>query len=368
MVLYGRCPKTDETVGNPVAGCRLSAYNFNNTLLEENEMFTLKLQSTGRRTALVLLILIILLAACQSDEAIPTRAVGATVPPATASAEAMAQVPPTWTPEVIPPTNTPLPPPPTTTAVPTSTPQPLPTDTPVPTPTNTPRPTDTAVPTNTAVPPTAPPATLPPAAPPTISANPVLGGNILPNGSFEEGHYNQNGIPELQLPNGWALEWDEGATGFGSNSWDVYVRPETRVLSAAFLPDFEQPLYIWDGSHTVKIFKGSGAISVRLVRDITLEPGTYVFEISVFPDLVMGYENRQKIWADDPVSGEVRFIVTGGGTGWILPAFGTRNTFTHTFTIAETQTIRLGAGLRGRYALSTNGFFVDAWSLKKVEG
>lgn len=29
------------------------------------------------------------------------------------------------------------------------------------------------------------------------------------------------GIPELQLPNGWAFEWDEGPTGFGNQPWDV---------------------------------------------------------------------------------------------------------------------------------------------------
>jgi hypothetical protein len=365
--VYGRCPKTDESAAKQVAGCGLSAYNVTNTLLEENDLFTLNFQSPDRRVRLVLFVLIISLVACQSAETLPTRAVEATVPPATASAEAIAQMPPTWTPEAISPTNTPLPPPPTSTAVPTSTPLP-PTNTPVPLPTNTPRPTDTAVPTNTAVPPTVPPATVPPTALPTISSNPVLGGNILPNGSFEEGHYNQNGIPELQLPNGWSLEWDEGPTGFGSNSWDVYVRPETRVLSAQFLPASEHPLYIWDGAHTVKIFKGSGAISVRLMRDVTLEPGTYVFEINAFPDLVMGYENNQKIWANDPYSGEVRFIVTGGGTDWFLPAFGTRNTFTHTFTVTQTQTIRLGVGLRGRFALANNGYFIDAWTLKKVEG
>lgn len=331
-------------------------------------MFTLNCQLTSRRVWLTTLsLLLLLLAACQTDDPLPTQAVLATVPPTTATAEAIAQMPPTWTPEIILPTDTPLPPPATSTAVPTSTPV-TPTDTPVPIPTNTPVPTDTAVPTNTAVPPTAPPATAVPTAIPTISSNPVLGGNILPNGSFEQGHYNQNGIPELQLPNGWLLEWDEGATGFGSNSWDVYVRPETRVLSSAFLPAFEHPLYIWDGSHTVKVFKGSGAISVRLLTDVTLEPGTYLFEINVFPDVVMGYENKQKVWADDPAAGEVRFIVTGGGTGWIFPTFGTRNTFTHTFTVTEPQTVRIGVGMRGRYALPTNGFFVDDWSLKKVEG
>jgi hypothetical protein len=190
----------------------------------------------------------------------------------------------------------------------------------------------------------------------------------LPNPSFEEGHYNQNGIPELQLPNKWVFEWDEGPTGFGDQSWDVYVRPETRVLPASQLPPAEHPLFIWDGSNTVKMFKGYGAISLRLLTDIQLDPGTYVFEINVFPDLVMGYNDKQKIWADDPASGEVRFIVTGAGTGWFFPSFGRKNTFTHTFTVSSAQSIRVGVGLRGRYALPTNGFFIDDWSLKKVEG
>jgi hypothetical protein len=212
------------------------------------------------------------------------------------------------------------------------------------------------------------PTALPATAVPTISANPVLGGNILPNGSFEQGHYNKDGIPELQLPNNWLIEWDEGPTGFGDQVWDVYVRPETRVLQDIYLPDYEHALYIWDGTHTVKIFKGQGPISVRFFTNIALEPGTYVFEVNVFPDMVMGYEDHQKVWADDPTAAEIAFIVTGAGTGWFFPSFGTKNTFTHTFTVTEAQTIRLGIGLRGRYALSTNGFFIDDWSLKKAEG
>jgi len=193
-----------------------------------------------------------------------------------------------------------------------------------------------------------------------------LGSNLLPNPSFEEGWYNLNGIPELQLPNGWFFEWDEGPTGYGNQPWDVYVRPETRVLSTAFLPPSEHPLYIYDGIYTVKIFKGAGAISTRLMTDVHLEPGTYVFEINLFPDLVVGYENGQKIWAPDPYSGEVRFIVTGAGTDWFLPVFGQKNTFTHTFTVAEAQTIRVGVALRGRYAIPNNGWFIDDWSLRQV--
>ncbi|MEZ4517319.1 MAG: hypothetical protein R3C44_10950 [Chloroflexota bacterium] len=74
--------------------------------------------------------------------------------------------------------------------------------------------------------------------------NPVLGVNLLPNPSFEEGHWNQDGIPELQLPNGWRLEYEQGATGFGGEVWDVYVRPETRVLSSAFLPGGARSLHL----------------------------------------------------------------------------------------------------------------------------
>ncbi|MFQ5578648.1 MAG: hypothetical protein ACE5G8_16855 [Anaerolineae bacterium] len=350
-------------------------------------MTLLKPLSLYRLTALLSLFLLGSLIACQPEPILPTRAsAAATVALPAQTADSLAQNPPTWTPDAVPPTITLPPAPPTATSIPTATQAP-PTDTPVPVPTNTPVPPATAVPPSdtppppppteppptepppTEPPPTEPPPTEPPPTepPPTAPSEPALGVNILPNPSFEEGHYNQNGIPELQLPNNWLFEWDEGPTGFGNNPWDVYVRPETRVLHASYLPPSEGPLFIWDGMHTVKMFKGSGAISLRLMTDVYLEPGTYVLEINVFPDLVVGYENGQKIWAPDPYSGEVRFIVTGAGTGWFLPVFGQKNTFTHTFIVSQAQTIRVGAGLRGRFALPNNGFFVDDWSLKKVE-
>ncbi|HEX6385424.1 MAG TPA: hypothetical protein VF177_12195 [Anaerolineae bacterium] len=269
------------------------------------------------------------------------------------------------------------PPPPTSTPLPTATPV-----TPTATDTVEPTPTDTAVPpTNTAVPPTntAPPPTNtapapaqptsppPPPTEPPPPAEPVLGTNILPNGSFEEGWYNLGGAPELQLPNGWSFDWEEGPTGYGSQPWDVWVRPETRVLPSSQLPEHERSLFIREGDHTIKMFKGNGAISFQLFRDLTLEPGTYVFEINLFPDLFSDYVNGQKIWASDPLSGEVRFILGGGGSDWILPAFGQWNTLNYSFTLAEPQTIRLGAAFRGRYALENNGWFLDQWSLKKVQ-
>ena len=212
----------------------------------------------------------------------------------------------------------------------------------------------------TAVPadPTPPPAN--PTPPPTTT-----GANLLPNPSFEDGWYNQNGIPELQLPDGWLFEYDEGDNPFDPQPWSDFVRPETRVLSSNFLPPDEQAQFIWDGNYTIKMFKGSGAISFRLFRDVVLQPGTYVFEANVFPDLVAGYENGRKVWATDPSAGEVRFIVGGGRSDWLYPNFGQKNTLTHSFTIQQAQTVRLGIEVRGRYALANNGWFMDDWSLRR---
>ncbi|MCA9957970.1 MAG: hypothetical protein KC443_02985 [Anaerolineales bacterium] len=320
---------------------------------------------------LLISLLLLALAACQQETPapevveVPTQipTISLVTEPEVVAVEPTRQPPSTWTPQ---PTE---PPPPTSTALPTVTA--VPTDTPAPIPTNTPVPTDTPVPTETPIPPTNTPAPVQPTAPPaepTIPVNPVLGANLLPNGSFENGWYNQNGIPELQLPNEWLFEWDEGPTGFGNQSWDVYVRPETRVLPSSQLPPAEHPLYIYDGSYTVKMFKGSGAVSFRLWTNVTLEPGTYVFEINVYPDLVMGYtENREKIWADDPNSGEVRLWAGDRSTDWLSLSYGQRNTRNYTFTIDQTKTIEVGVWARGRYAIPNNGFFFDAWSLKRVE-
>ncbi|UCC50266.1 MAG: hypothetical protein JSV68_14270 [Anaerolineaceae bacterium] len=284
---------------------------------------------------------------------------------ATATEAALAAAPATWTPE---PTETVAP---TNTAVPTNTRE-QPTETPEPTATNTPKPTatDTPEPTATELPPTETPLPLPtspPAAPPTLPPEPVLGVNLIPNGSFEEGHYNQDGIPELQLPNRWRLEWDEGPTGVGNASWDNYVRPEVRVLSTAFLPPEEHPLYIYNGQHTLKAFKGSGAVSLRLLTDVTLEPGTYVIEAKMFADIVQDFENNQKVWASDPSSAEFHFIVGDGGTVWTWQNFGQINVHNWTFTVDELKTMTVGIALRGRYALSNNGWFIDDLSLRRIE-
>ena len=250
--------------------------------------------------------------------------------------------PPSWTPHA------PSPFVPTSTRPPTATPTPLP-------PTETPSPTPF-------------PNVLTPVAPHATSTPPPVGGNnLLPNPSFENGWYNLNNIPELQVPNEWWLEWEVGDNPLDPDPWNNFVRPESRVLPRAFLPPHEHSTFIWDGTHTVKVFKGEGSISFRLMTQMFLEPGQYVLEASIFPDLVVGYRaDGSKIWAPDPLSGEVQFVVDGFGSGWRLPTFGQRNTITYLFTVTDAHTVSVGVWMRGRWAIENNGWFMDDWALRRV--
>ncbi|MCA9897437.1 MAG: hypothetical protein H6654_09285 [Ardenticatenaceae bacterium] len=194
---------------------------------------------------------------------------------------------------------------------------------------------------------------------------PSLGPNLLPNGSFEQGWYHIDNIPELQIPHGWQFTYADGANPLDPDPWNVWVRPETRVLPSAFLPPEEHELFIWDGDQTVKVFKGFGAIQFELTTNMWLQPGSYILVINVFPDLVVGYDNGQKIWAPDPLSGEVKLIAGNGTTGWLLPKFGQKNSFQARFTITTPQTVKIGAAMRGRWAIENNGWFLDDWGLYK---
>jgi hypothetical protein len=194
---------------------------------------------------------------------------------------------------------------------------------------------------------------------------PSLGPNLLPNPSFEQGWDHPDGIPELQIPYNWQFWNKVGENLLDPDPWNEWRRPEVRVLTPAFLPPEEHDLFIWDGEQTVKVFKGSGAIWFELTTAVTLSPGTYIFIVNVFPDLVVDYENGQKIWAPDQLSGEVKLIASNGTTGWMLPIFGQKNRFQTTFTVSQTQTVTIGAAMRGRWAIQNNGWFMDDWGLYK---
>jgi hypothetical protein len=227
--------------------------------------------------------------------------------------------------------------------------------------------THTPFPTRTATAePTSPPTHTPEATPTSLpTATPNLEGvNLLPNPSFEQGWYHVSNYAEIQVPDQWVLGWREGKNSLDSDPWNVFVRPESRLLNGDFLPADEIDLFIWEGNYTVKVFKGQGSLYFWLTTNVTLDPGSYLFEINVFPDMIEGYNDiGAKKWASDPLSGELRFIEESEVGNWTLPKFGQKQSFHHAFEVTEERSVRLGVAFRGRWAIENNGWFLDDWSL-----
>ena len=210
--------------------------------------------------------------------------------------------------------------------------------------------------------PTAPAATAP--SQPAQPAAPA-GANLLPNPSFEEGWYFFQGVSEWQLPNGWSFSVIEGANSEASGG--RYFRPEVRVLVRTDLPGNEANLFVMDGNSTIKAFKGDAPTNFAIFRDVALEPGSYRLTVRFVPDSVLGYEGSQKVFNNDPLSAETRIIVGNGGTNWAGSNVGAQNTVTYDFTLDSAQTVQLGAGFRNRFEQSNNGWFIDDWSLQKLQ-
>ncbi|MBE2224913.1 MAG: LysM peptidoglycan-binding domain-containing protein [Anaerolineae bacterium] len=192
-----------------------------------------------------------------------------------------------------------------------------------------------------------------------------VGANLLPNGSFEEDWYFFQGVSEWQLPNGWSMSVNEGANNSGSGG--LFFRPEIRLLSRPDLPSSEANKFIFQGDKTIKAFKGDAPTNFAIFRDIALQPGSYRFSMSFFPDSVWGYSGSNKVYNGDPLSAEARIIVGDGGTDWAGTNIGSQNTVTYDFTLDTAQTVRLGGAFRNRFEQSNNGWFIDNWTLQKLE-
>ena len=294
---------------------------------------------------------------------LPTLAVAISTPlPDTPTPTPDDSLPPTFTPEsqviitptpvgefvVTPkPTNTPFP-----TLLPTKTRTPIPTKTPFPSST----PLPTLVPTQT---PTAIVAT-------TVASIPS-GTNLLFNPSFEMGFNNPNGVIELQIPDLWNFEFDIGYNPLDPEDWNRWVRPEVRVLSKADIPPHEHGQFFVDSNQTVKIFKGYGSVSYRLTQNLKLDPGRYQFTVHVFPDMVDDYLDSGKVYADDYRAAELSFLANGAQTDWKFVPIGQKNRYGHVFEVNSTQTVQIGIAARGRWAHENNGWFVDGYSLVKLD-
>ncbi len=209
------------------------------------------------------------------------------------------------------------------------------------------------------------------------------GENLLKNPGFEEGHYNQDGIVEITVPNGWRMHWSNRE----SNIFDGYAetaRPETVVWNIAGAPDNEKNVFWKDGIYTVKIFKGWAPMWAAMSQDVNgLEPGRkYRMVVPIFIDMVADYSGGQKIPPEDGRQGRVRLGTSLPGAAWrdesaiaysgwwtgenVYPFYQAFPTFIHEFT-ATAPDMTVWIEMASNYPHPNNGFFIDTVGLYALD-
>ena len=218
------------------------------------------------------------------------------------------------------------------------------------------------------------------AVPPIAQAQ---GPNLLTNPGFEEGHYNQDNITEITVPNGWRMHWSNNESQI-FNGYAETARPETVVWNIAGAPDNERDVFWRDGIYTVKIFKGWAPVWAAMSQDVGgLEVGRrYRLVAPVFIDIVADYQGGQKVAPDDPRQGRVRLGASPVGTGWrdeaninysgwwtaesINPFYLAYPTFVHEFT-ATAPEMTVWIEVASNYPHPNNGFFIDTVGLYALD-
>ena len=209
------------------------------------------------------------------------------------------------------------------------------------------------------------------------------GPNLLKNPGFEEGHYNQDGIVEITVPNGWRMHWSNGE----SNIFDGYAetaRPETVVWNIAGAPDDEKSLFWKDGIYTVKIFKGWAPLWAAMSQEVSgLEVGRrYRLVAPIFIDIVADYGEGGKIPPADGRQGRVRLGASPLGAAWrdessigysgwwtgenVYPFYQAYPTFIHEFT-ATAPDMTVWIEMASNYPHINNGFFIDTVGLYALD-
>lgn len=208
--------------------------------------------------------------------------------------------------------------------------------------------------------------------------------NLLRNGYFEFGHGPQDGVPELVMPHGWRLHFLDGVPfpGIGDPG-AVAGRPESVVWHIDNAPPHEQPLFFLRGTYCLKVFKSHMPVYFAFSQQVSnLQPGgLYRLRVPVYPDLVMDYQNGQKVFADDDRSGGLRLGYSQPGAPW--PAglegsvvwgdwhemrygnlnFGAYNTLEMELPAGAEGELTIWIEAKAIWALRNNGFFFDDFRL-----
>ncbi|MBK8989078.1 MAG: LysM peptidoglycan-binding domain-containing protein [Chloroflexi bacterium] len=205
--------------------------------------------------------------------------------------------------------------------------------------------------------------------------------NLLTNPGFEGGHYNQDGISEITVPNGWRMHWLDGQPFAGSNG--NAARPETVVWNIKDAPLNEQTLFFRDGSYALKIFKGWAPLYAGLSQDVSgLEVGRrYRLAIPIFIDIVESYEGGKQA-PGKLDSGQVRIGTSAVGAGWrnesaiqysgwwtagnIQPFYQAYPVFLHDFT-ATSPNMTIWIEMASKDPYINNGFFMDGLAMLALD-
>lgn len=205
-----------------------------------------------------------------------------------------------------------------------------------------------------------------------------LGPNLLVNPGFEEGHYNQDGIAEITVPNGWRMHWSNNERIFGGEY--PTARPETVVWNIAGAPAHEAGVFWRDGIYTVKIFKGWAPVWAAMSQDVSgLQVGRrYRLTAPIYIDLVEGYDGGNKVPPSHNDTGRVRLGASPVGAAWrdegaiaysgwwtaatISPFYQAYPIFVHDFTATQAN-MTIWIEMASSYPYQNNGFFVDTVGL-----
>lgn len=212
---------------------------------------------------------------------------------------------------------------------------------------------------------------------PTVQAQ-DLGPNLLVNPGFEEGHYNQDGIAEITVPNGWRMHWSNNERIFGGEY--PTARPETVVWNIAGAPAHEAGVFWRDGIYTVKIFKGWAPVWAAMSQDVSgLQVGRrYRLTAPIYIDLVENYDGGNKVPPSHNDTGRVRLGASPVGAAWrdegaiaysgwwtaatIDPFYQAYPIFVHDFTATQAN-MTIWIEMASSYPYQNNGFFIDTVGL-----
>ena len=201
-----------------------------------------------------------------------------------------------------------------------------------------------------------------------------LGPNLLENAGFEGGHYNQDGIAEIVVPNGWRMHWSDNELIFGGE-WPS-ARPETVVWNATGGIPAGEEIFWRDGIYTMKVFKAYAPMWAAVSQDVeNLEVGRkYRLTVPIFIDIFEDYEGGKKIapWRKD--SGKVRMGASPVGATWrdenaikysgwwtadtIDPFYQAMPTLIYDF-VATQPNMTVWIEMASSYPYMNNGFFYD---------